>query len=191
MERYLLFYSNYCQHSKDFIQQLYKSSFSEKFQKVCVDGNKRIPKEIKTVPTIIVPRYPRALEGEEAFNWLRGMNQANLQQQEQQQPSNANPQKGGSSNDGDPTNQSYAMGGVSAFSSTMGGYSDNFSFLGDGAQPIEHNFTFLNSNGDMKIKTPSENDSGSNSEKKSEIDRAYEQMMNQRSREVSGPPPRV
>ena len=188
MEKYILFYSNYCQHSNEFIQQLYKSSFSERFQKVCVDGNKKIPKEIKSVPTIIVPRFPRPMEGEEAFNWLRGMNMQNLQKQEESKPTSNNQSKN-SSADGDPTNKSYAMGGVSAFSSTMSGYSDNFSYLGDGASPIEHNFTFLNANNDMKIKTPSENENSSG--KKSEIDKAYERMMSQRSREVDGPPPRM
>ena len=187
MERYILFYSNYCQHCKDFVQQLYKSNFNEKFQKICVDGKNNIPKEINTVPTIIVSRFPRPMAGEEAFHWLRGMNMSSLQEKESQ---DTNTPKS-SNKDGDPTNQNYSMGAVSAFSSTMGGYSDNFSYLGDSSAPIEHNFTFLDKNNETKIRTPNDGGIDTSSGKKSEIDNAYEKMMSQRSKEISGPPARI
>ena len=82
METYILFYSNYCANCKELIQSLYKSPFFEKFQKICVDSHKNIPKEITSIPAIIVPRMTKVLVGTEAFHWLRGMNQIYLQEEE-------------------------------------------------------------------------------------------------------------
>ena len=79
METYILFYSNYCANCKEFIQSLYKSPFFEKFKKVCVDNNTNVPKEITSIPAIIVPKMVKVLVGTEAFHWLRGMNQIYLQ----------------------------------------------------------------------------------------------------------------
>jgi len=72
--KYILFYSNFCSNSKEFITQLYKTKYYELFMKVCVDKKDiKIPKQITAVPTIIVPNYPRPLTGGEAFFWLEGM----------------------------------------------------------------------------------------------------------------------
>ena len=75
---YILFYSNYCIHSKKFIGLLEKSNESYKFAKICVDrdasGNR--PKSIynyniKRVPTIIVEN--EKLYGFNAFKWLQNI----------------------------------------------------------------------------------------------------------------------
>ena len=81
-DTYLLFYSNYCANCKEFIQQLYKSPFFDKFKRIMIDNNPNIPKEITSVPCIIVPKIPKPLSGTEAFRWLRGMNQIFLQEKE-------------------------------------------------------------------------------------------------------------
>jgi len=187
MENYILFYSNYCNFSKKFVQELYKTEFYEKFQKVCVDKNPRIPKEITMVPTIIVPRLQKPLVAEEAFHWLNGMKQMVLQQQET--PQNQ-PQQGKSEEKGDPTNLNYSMGAVTAYSNTMDGFSDSFSFLSN-ESPLEHSFSFLGGN-DQKIATPQEDGSDpraqmEGSSKKTQIDKDFERMMEQRSREVAKP----
>ena len=187
MENYILFYSNYCNFSKKFIQELYKTPFYEKFQKISVDKNPKIPKEITMVPTIIVPKMPKALVAEEAFHWLNGMKQMMIKQQEQPQQRQS---PGQGEEKGDPTNANYSMGAVTAYSNTMDGFSDNFSFLTD-ESPLEHSFSFLGGN-DQKIATPQEDGSDPRSQmggssKKSMIDNDYERMIEQRSREVSGP----
>ena len=83
MENHILFYSNYCNNCKEFVSLLYKSPFFEKFQKICVDNNPKIPKEITLIPCIVVPRMNKPLVGTEAFHWLRGMNQMYLKEQEE------------------------------------------------------------------------------------------------------------
>lgn len=184
MENYVLFYSNYCDHSKKFLEALYKTELRDKFKKACVDDRKNIPKEITAVPTIIVPRINKLLVGEEAFHWLKGITQM-LQNNSQNQPE---PQQQNSNSlnnqDGDPTNASYSMGQVSAYSNTMGGYSDNFSFI-DNQDPLEHNFSFLKS-GSSGINTPQQLENDQDKVKKSQTDIAYERLMAQRNSEVKG-----
>jgi len=186
MENHILFYSNYCNYSKQFIQALYKSPLYEKFNKICVDNNPKVPKQITHVPTIIVPRMMKPLSCDEAFHWLQGMSQMMLQQQEQNKP-----QQQEQKTENDPTNLNYSMGDVTAYSNTMGGFSDNFSFLSND-NPLEHNFTFLGGQ-DQKIRTPQEDGSDPRSQMsssnagKSEIDKEYERMMEQRNRDIAGP----
>jgi len=199
METHILFYSNYCNNCKEFIQQLYKSPFFEKFKKICVDNNPKIPKEITSIPCIIVPRITRPLVGTEAFHWLRGMNQVHLAEQEKLVNTTASNQAHGGNQKkldngipdggGDPTNLNYAMGSVTAYSGTMGGFSDNFSFIGSDS-PMEHSFSFLGEN-DQKIYTPQDGDPRSSMEsssgKKSDMDKDYERLIAARSNDMPKP----
>jgi hypothetical protein len=72
---YILFYSNYCKHSKQFIMFLEKAGYSHYFNKICVDKDSygKRPKIIKQynvsrIPTIIVNR--NILTDISAFKWL-------------------------------------------------------------------------------------------------------------------------
>jgi len=200
MENHLLFYSNYCANCKEFVQILYKSPFFEKFKKICVDNNPKIPKEITSIPCIIVPRISKPLVGTEAFHWLRGMNQIHLQEQEQQINTQASNKAHYSEKDkkqespdgpgGDPTNLNYAMGSVTAYSGTMGGFSDNFSFIGSDS-PMEHSFSFIGDNKGQTIYTPQEGDPRasmeSSSGKKTDVDKDYERLIEARSRDMPKP----
>jgi hypothetical protein len=140
----------------------------------------------------------KVLVGTEAFHWLRGMNQIYLQEEEKKvnQDTNAKAKSGAppaEGSTGDPTNLNYAMGAVTAFSGTMGGFSDNFSFLGN-ENPLEHQFEFL-SKGNGKINTPQEDGgdprsqmtSGGGSEKKGAMDKDYERMLAARATDTPKP----
>jgi hypothetical protein len=79
------------------------------------------------------------------------------------------------------------MGAVTAYSGTMGGFSDNFSFIGNDS-PMEHSFSFL---GDKQhsIATPQESGSDPRSSmessgKKGAIDKDYEKLIEARNREM-------
>lgn len=196
MENHLLFYSNYCNNCKEFVQLLYKSPFFENFKKICVDNNPKIPKEITMIPCIIVPKLPKPLVGTEAFHWLRGMNQMHLKEQEskvnntaaeQAHYSNNTPKAEGQT--ADPTNLSYAMGTVTAYSGTMGGFSDNFSFIGN-ESPMEHSFSFLGDN-QQNIPTPQDGDPRSamesGSSKKNDMDKDFERLVAMRNNEMPKP----
>ena len=202
METYILFYSNYCANCKEFIQSLYKSPFFEKFKRVCVDNNPKVPNEITSIPAIIVPKMTKVLVGTEAFHWLRGMNQMHLQELEKKvnndtsaRAKNGAPPVEGQT--GDPTNINYMMGSVTAYSGTMDGFSDHFSFLGN-ENPLEHTFEFLgkgNANGD-KIYTPQEDggdprsqmqSGGSSNEKKGAMDKDFERLVAMRASDTPKP----
>ena len=82
-KNHVLFYSERCNHSKELIQIISKSSLNNVFIKINVDYNRNLPKSIKTVPTIIVPTHNEPLTGNGAFMWVTTM--SNKQQQQQQQ----------------------------------------------------------------------------------------------------------
>lgn len=70
---YLLFYSNYCKHSKTFINKLEKYGLSDNFIKIPVDKRDEHQSVIKgygitKVPTIVAEN--RKYVGSNAFKWL-------------------------------------------------------------------------------------------------------------------------
>ena len=82
----------------------------------------------------------------------------------------------------DPTNNANNVNnGIQAYSNTMGGYSDNFSFL-DNDNPMEHSFSFLNGNS-SQITTPTE-DFNSNNKIKTQTDINYDKLVEQRNSET-------
>ena len=78
---------------------------------------------------------------------------------------------------------------------TMNGFSDNFSFLSDNG-PIDHNFSFLGGgdnsvpgNKQLPFEDRQSNSDVNNQEKKNEMDKAYAQMMSNRTNDSSVPAP--
>lgn len=123
--QYLLYYSNYCINSKEFMNILCKTKYYNMFTKINISKTQMPrPKFLKFTPTIIVPGVDRPLFGEDVFSWLEQADQKNNNTQ-------------GSDNEG----------GIKPFqpmemSSSM---SDSYSYLDvdPSAQPIEHSFSFL------------------------------------------------
>lgn len=128
---FILFYSNYCEHSKEFLLGLKKKNpnLFNKFTKICVD-NSKVPDGIETVPTILIPTHSYPLTDNNVFEWLHSINGNN----------NSNES---SNSDGNLEND-Y---GISPYirSEMGGGFSDGFSFLNENVR-LKHNFTFLNDN---------------------------------------------
>jgi len=66
-----LFYSKYCEHSKNFILDLKKLGIINHFDNyICVDKRNNLPDFVKEVPCILVKDYDEPLSGEKAFGWL-------------------------------------------------------------------------------------------------------------------------
>lgn len=141
-DKFVLFYSNYCQHCKEFLSKLKKKDIQlfKKFNKILVDGNTNIPKSIVSVPTIITPSHNHPLTDNSVFIWLDTMadnyveNNNQLSNNDQLQSSNE---------------------GILPFvNSEMGcNFSDNFSFLDNQAGPLSHNFSFLDNNTSQENKS--------------------------------------
>ncbi len=192
---YILFYSNKCNHSKEFLVLLTKDpELNKKFIKINVDTRGvKIPPYVKSVPSAIIPMNgsPSLLVGVNIFKWYDENHKINVQS--------------GSIMDYDP------MG--------MTGYSDSFSFLDGKNEPLKKAFSFVNEN--FNIQTPDGNSmmddnqggrrgggggGGGNfggfddrggrggdreSHKKTQLDMEYEHRMNQRKLEVPLGQPRI
>jgi hypothetical protein len=172
---YLLFYSNKCLHSKDFLTILSKDvKLNQKFTKINIDNKSiKLPPYVKAVPSAIITvnGQPQLLVGTAIFKWYA---ETHKKAPEQQQQQNA-------ILDWDPM--------------AMTGYSDGFSYIDNSNDPQKKSFSFLGGN-DSTIYTPDEKSFGGNDDKKSggaktELDLNYEKLMNNRNHEVPNAPTRL
>ena len=160
----VLFYSNKCIHSKEFLTLLHKdNNLNNQTTKVNVDNpNIKLPPYIKSVPSLIVNENnkPNLLVGSKIFDCYNKKNKQNISKE--------------TIMEWDPC--------------TMSGYSDAFSYL-ENEDVMKKSYSFVND--DDKINTPDESNfesskSGSG-QVKSELDNDYENFMSKRSGEVSAP----
>ena len=98
MNKFILFYSEQCQHSNEFIRMIQNTQLNELFVKISIhDKSITLPPKLTSVPTIIVPNINRPLTGNDVFSWLnqnisqfikpqRIHQQLNQRQQQQQHP---------------------------------------------------------------------------------------------------------
>lgn len=150
-QQFVVFYSNSCPHSKDFLVRLkqFDQSLFDNFVKICVDSNQSIPECIDSVPTIIVPTHSYPLTDNAVFMWLDTVAENYRKKENDTQFIHAqrqsNPQKE-ITNQG-PQNTSPQVKDSNGIMPYVPGemgtaYSDQFSFL-DGNMGISHNFSFL------------------------------------------------
>jgi hypothetical protein len=193
--KYILFYSNNCIHSREFLNQLYKNQpLFEAFIKVDVEKSKvNIPKCVTAVPTIII-RAPsmkaQVYTGDEVFNWYNKLLSRLDNASSKNNPSTASSSMG--------SGTSSSIGGVLDYDPcAMSGFSDGFAYLDDKTSkmnPLEHQFEFLsgggggNLMGNMSLDPTSQlKDKGQD---KSELDARMEQLMAQRARDAPQQPNR-
>ena len=172
--KYILFYSEQCHFSKEFLQTLYKyKDLYQKFIKVNVDDKRiKLPPYIREVPTIIVPNSNGKNDlhvGGKAFSWLNGLNQ------------NEKRNDAGTIEDYDP--------------SAMSGFSDGYSLLGDAENNMfPKNFSSPSGN-DFGSKNlppiPSDSDIPSNNIKGEESVRKLEELKRMRDMDVKPPVQRL
>jgi hypothetical protein len=70
---HVCFYSKKCPHSKSFLEELAKTSFSSEFQFICVDpgpNRPKLPSWLSCVPTLLIDGEPDPLTDEKVMNWL-------------------------------------------------------------------------------------------------------------------------
>lgn len=160
----VLFYSNKCIHSKEFLNMLYKdNNLNNQTTKVNVDNpNIKLPPYIKSVPSLIINENnkPSLLVGSKIFDWYNQKHKQNISKE--------------TIMDWDPC--------------TMSGYSDGFSYL-ENEDVMKKSYSFVNEN--EKIHTPDESNFESNKsgsgQVKTQLDNDYENFMSQRSNEVAAP----
>ena len=144
---HLLFYSNRCTHSRQFLQQLQTlPNLATSVHQVCIDTTprERIPSTVRSVPTLIVAGNLNPLVGDTAFQWLHTERQRAQQQAAQQ--SQQQQAMGGGGGGGGGGVAAAGGGEPSAWQSTEMGasFSDTYSFLNGGdVNNIPKNFAFV------------------------------------------------
>ena len=157
--QHILFYSNNCPHSQEFIQLLNNSQYHNKFQKYCIEHMNKIPNGIFEVPTIIVPGFNMPLSGDNVFNWFQQNTQAppplqtNTIPEPTPVPTREEPPSRTSQRDERPDFSAPPSLGnpieePSAFGLEMSGFSDIYSYIEEGQEgrPLDHSFEFIGNN---------------------------------------------
>lgn len=157
--KYYFFYSNYCEHCKDYKVKLTKAGLLNTFNAVCVDNrNIKLPRNLTGVPAIIVPEYKDPLEMDDAFAWLNSI-----------------------------VNKKTKNDTIEPFFfNEMGGFSDKYSDLSD-ATPMSHSFSYIGQDGNTGIPTPVDdggNNSSMSTKRKEEMEAQYEKLKQMRDMDV-------
>lgn len=149
-QSHVLFFSNRCQHSQQFVQQLKQAGMANSVTQVCIDHTprNRIPDTVKSVPTLVIAGSLTPLVGDQAFLWLQ--EEAKKEQERRKQQAQQYAAMGGTTG-GQPNPGSGAGGPEAWHGAEMGGsmYSDAYSFIdadtsaqGSGSS-IQKSFAFL------------------------------------------------
>ena len=204
LEKDLLFYSNYCLHSNNLINQVSKTDLHPKILYICIDDKKiKVPNFITRVPSLYIVKEKRVLVEDDINDWisskLRRNNNSNQQQYHQQlqqqqymqqqnmQQQNIQQQNMQQTNQQPNQQQNQQSNGpeeISAFHmNEMGSHlSNSYSFIDEeNNSNMNHNFSFLDGNqttnmNDSRINTPKEFNNN-NSQQKSQLDTDYDKLM--------------
>ena len=158
-----LYYSNYCVFCKELLAAIQKSPIQSEIKLVCIEQVPP-PPFINNVPSLIIENQ-QLLVGEQVFQWLEQISQKMSQS-------------------GEPVPWHCAEMGSS--------FSDNYSFISEGSEKkaMHHSYSYLNDNPESLPSFTKSGDvaqsGGGNSmrsEKSASLDKAYEQLMQQRNSE--------
>jgi hypothetical protein len=172
---HICFYSNRCEWSKAFIEELSKTSYKNEFRFICVDPSPNrpaLPSWLKQAPTLVISGEPEPRTNSDVMNWLyeRKMRDG-----------------GGSGNNGG----NASKGGQGAMEPEPyldmemgGGYGDQYSFIGsdtsaqgDGGMSMKHNFTYLNGQDGVSTREASNFQTTNSNEKRSKKEELLDQQM--------------
>jgi hypothetical protein len=132
---HLCFYSNRCDWSKAFVEEISKTPYHAQFRFICVDpspNRPQLPSWLKQTPTLVISGEPEPRTNSDVMNWLY------------EQKMKDGTSKGSSGMPAISEPEPYLdmeMGG---------GFADSYSFIeadtsaqGNGGLSMKHNFTYL------------------------------------------------
>lgn len=178
---HICFYSNRCQWSKAFIEELSKTPWKREFQYVCVDpgpNRPQLPKWLEKTPTLVIRGEKEPRIDAEVMNWLyeRKMKEPSSQQAAPQQ------RKGDPAAATEPEAWSSSEFGVGLYSSAGAG--SDYSFLnddtntgGNGGSSIPGSFSFLNGQAGPGQRGVDLYPGGGGGEKKTKREQMFDQQM--------------
>ncbi len=204
---YVLFYSEKCPHSREFIQLINNSRYGSTFRKYCIERMAKVPNGIFEVPTIIVPGYNVPLSGDNVFKWFNQVNsgggvredysskkiapaqpprrpppETRVTPPQRREPTSVGGHSSPETNTKDDEPSPFGL-------ELSAGFSDIYSYIDDDAgKPLVHAFEYIDNNGGAsinKINTTSgsmgteSSRSGSNArdEKANKFNKKYEEFM--------------
>jgi len=182
---HICFYSNRCDWSKAFVEEISRTSYHNEFRFICVDPSPNrpaLPSWLKQTPTLVISGEPEPRTNSDVMNWLyeRKMRDGN---------------KSVSTGTGGGAGGAGAVGPAAALDPEPyldmemgGGYGDSYSFIGtdtsaqgNGGLSMKHNFTYLNGQDGVSTREASTFHTTSSNQKRSKkeelFDQQYEQMM--------------
>tara|TARA_Y100000389_G_scaffold187118_1_gene208206 strand:- start:2431 stop:3096 length:666 start_codon:yes stop_codon:yes gene_type:complete len=217
----IFFYSSYCQHCKQVINELTKSPVARSVKYVCIDSKavrEKIPPFIKSVPTIVIGDTNQVLVGNSIKKWIDSQySKPNVSHKTNEVPRN---QPRRLEEEVAPD----APDGPGAWHiNEMNNFSDKYSFLdidtstqGNGGMSMVHNFELLGKEHNTTCKqtmpggaparpsfptqydTPMKNgnvtsDFGSiqTSEKVDELNKQMDELLNRREMDIPNNPARI
>lgn len=181
---HICFYSNRCEWSKAFIEEISKTNYHQEFRFICVDpGPNRpaLPSWLKQTPTLVISGEPEPRTNGEVMNWLyeRKMKDG-----------------GGKGGNGSGAAPGPAEPEPYLDMEMGGGYGDSYSFLGidttaegDGGKSMMHNFAFLGGSDAVSTREASSFQTTNSNAKRSKKEEMLDAQMEQykASREVGMP----
>jgi len=175
---HICFYSNRCEWSKAFIEEISKTNYHKDFRFICVDPSPQrpsLPNWLKQIPTLVISGEPEPRTNNDVMNWLY---ERKMQD--------------GAKTAGAGAGAAAALEPEPYLDSEMGGgYGDTYSFIGadtsaqgDGGLSMKHNFTYLNGQDGISTREASTFQTTNSNQKRSKkeelFDQQYEQMMQNR-----------
>lgn len=175
---HICFYSNRCDWSKAFIEEISKTKYHQDFRFICVDPSPQrpqLPSWLKQTPTLVISGEPEPRTNSDVMNWLY----------ERKMQDGGKPATGAAIGAAAVDPEPYLdmeMGG---------GYGDSYSFIGtdtsaqgNGGLSMKHNFTYLNGQDGVSTREATNFQTTNTNQKRSKkeelFDQQYEQMMKAR-----------
>ena len=132
---HICFYSNRCDWSKAFVEEISKTPYHAQFRFICVDpspNRPQLPSWLKQTPTLVISGEPEPRTNSDVMNWLY----------EQKMKDGTSKGTSGTTVASEPEPYlDMEMGG---------GFADSYSFIeadtsaqGNGGLSMKHNFTYL------------------------------------------------
>lgn len=181
MSKPTLFYSNRCRYSMEYINKIKQVGLSNNINFVSIEENRgNLPPSVKRVPTIIMNNS--VLSGRDAFEWLDSVNKQ-INTPKPQPASDRGVPKPVSRAAVAPEPREPEIMGIDGFNST-------FSMI-DNQEPSSYSqYESLDSisvrEGDnLKLEAQSKSLDSSLPDKKSDMDSAYERLMEDRKQELT------
>jgi hypothetical protein len=177
---HICFYSQRCQWSKAFIEELSKTDYHKDFRFVCVDPSPTrpaLPSWLKQTPTLVIRGESEPRTDGEVMNWLS-------MQRIRNGPMKSDSSTGGASRG--PIDQGSSEPEPYLDMEMGGSYGDHYSFLsadtttqGSGGLTMKHNFTYLNGQEAVSTREVSNFQTTSVNQKRSKKEELLDQQMEQ------------